>query len=131
MQFHETVMGTMFYNKQLPELINGVKRLADALECNNKQISADNTKNIPALTVQEYNRDFIPKYEGAYCFICNIPHAIEKSPVPDETEKQFRCTGWNEQTKKILLDALEFYKEYMVCNLKTTSMSCEEDKNGK
>lgn len=32
MQFHETPMGNLYYNKQLPNLINQVTRLADAME---------------------------------------------------------------------------------------------------
>ena len=31
-QFHETQMGARFFNRQLPDLINAVNRLADAME---------------------------------------------------------------------------------------------------
>ena len=38
-QFHESEYGKTFFQHQLPELIKSLKRIADTLEENNRQIS--------------------------------------------------------------------------------------------
>ena len=35
--FHETIYGKRFFDKQLPELINTLKRIANALEKQNQE----------------------------------------------------------------------------------------------
>lgn len=69
------------------------------------------------MTVKEYNSEFLPKIEGAQCFIKNIPHAIAKSADPLDTEMQFKCIGWNYNSVEIIEKSLEFYREHVCKNL--------------
>lgn len=69
------------------------------------------------MTVQEYNENFIPTYEGACCFIKNIDHAVAKCPDSDEVAMQLRCTGWNIGTENFITKALTVYKDLVLTNL--------------
>lgn len=39
--FHETIYGKRFFDKQLPDLIKQLKRIADALEETNKPVDVE------------------------------------------------------------------------------------------
>lgn len=41
-QFHETVAGQRFLNKQIPKLINELGRIADAMEKHNQLMEKEN-----------------------------------------------------------------------------------------
>ena len=61
------------------------------------------------ISVQEYNNKIYPQLNNASSFISCIDHAIQKSE--GDAEKQFRCIGWDQETKELILKALEDYKE--------------------
>ena len=42
-QLHETITGRRFFEKQLPDLINGINRIADCLEEKNKEYKKEYT----------------------------------------------------------------------------------------
>ena len=50
------------------------------------------------MTAQEYNHVFLPRIDRAEEF------------VKDEVRKQFRIRSWSEETRQVILAALEYYK---------------------
>ena len=61
------------------------------------------------ISVQEYNTEIYPQINNASSFISCIDHAIQKSD--GDAANQFKCIGWNAETKELILKALEDYKE--------------------
>lgn len=61
------------------------------------------------ISVQEYNTEIYPKINNAQSFISCIDHAIQKSD--GDAENQFKCIGWNQETKELILKALGEYQE--------------------
>ena len=61
------------------------------------------------ISVQEYNNEIYPQLNNASSFISCIDHAIQKSE--GDAENQFKCIGWNEATKQLILKALSEYQE--------------------
>lgn len=61
------------------------------------------------MTVNKYNNDFYPKYQKAMSFVSCIDNAIRKSG--EEAERQLSIVGWDEETKKFILEALELYNK--------------------
>ena len=60
------------------------------------------------MTVKEYN-DWISKYNGAFCFVHAIDHAMYKAG--NEARHQMECIGWSDEMKNTLLEALEALKD--------------------
>ena len=70
------------------------------------------------MTIKEYNKQFFPKVNKAFCFISNLEHAAQKTDNYEETMKQLSCIGWDEECKETIITALEFYKNSIVEKLK-------------
>lgn len=73
------------------------------------------------ISVQKYNDEVYPEIQKALSFISCIDNAIRKSE--GDAEKQFRCIGWNDETKKLILDAIDQYNESIktkVCQTKNS-----------
>lgn len=68
------------------------------------------------MTVQEYNKEFLPKIDHANGFICNLEHAMQKTSDYDECMKQLQCIGWDEELKETIKTALEYYRKSMLDN---------------
>lgn len=70
--------------------------------------------NASCMTVREYNKEFLPKITGANCFISlfeNIVSHIDKEKADhEEIWRIFKIYGWSEETKQIILTALEYYR---------------------
>ena len=61
------------------------------------------------MTVNKYNNDFYPKYQKAVSFVSCIDNAIRKSG--EEAKRQMSIIGWDEETKNLILEALELYNK--------------------
>ena len=63
------------------------------------------------MTAQEYNHVFLPRIDRAEEFVeSSIEHMSETRVDKDEVRKQFRIRGWSEETRQVILAALEYYK---------------------
>ena len=62
------------------------------------------------MTAKEFN-DWYSKHRGAYCFIHNIDHALDKAG--DEAKRQMKCIGWSEHMKNTLDEAWKALEEKM------------------
>ena len=66
------------------------------------------------MTAQEYNHVFLPQINRAEEFVelfeNSIEHMSETRVDKDEVSKQFRIRGWSEETRQVILAALEYYK---------------------
>ena len=71
------------------------------------------------MTVKEYNKGFYPKINNAKYFINFLDKVLSNILQEDLSEKQnleqyfydlFKIYGWNENTKNIIVDALEFFR---------------------
>ena len=66
------------------------------------------------MTAQEYNHVFLPQINRAEEFVelfeSSIEHMSETRVEKDEVRKQFRIRGWSEETRQVILAALEYYK---------------------
>ena len=82
--------------------------------------NCDECNKLNVQTVKDYNQVFHPLYEAASCFIRNIPHAIEKSPEPDEVARQMSCIGYNEKLVSFIDAALDSFREQMLSKLKNS-----------
>lgn len=68
--FHKTIMGQVFYSKQVPELIKELRRIADALEKGNslytnsiklekKQFLKEKNKNSEKINFSQLKQDVV------------------------------------------------------------------------
>lgn len=68
------------------------------------------------MTVEEYNREFLPKIQRAKEFITlfesSIQHMDDKTVDKDEVLKQFKVRGWSEETRETILTALSYYNQH-------------------
>ena len=73
------------------------------------------------MTVQEYNKEFLPQVNNAKTLVNALDHIIEKVFIEDITEKEdlkkfllevLQIYGWSEETKELILNALECYKKH-------------------
>lgn len=68
------------------------------------------------MTVKEYNQEFLPKIERAEEFInlfeSAIRHMDEKIVNKNEVKRHFKLRGYSEETKEMILIALNYYKEH-------------------
>ena len=66
------------------------------------------------MTAKEYNHDFLPRINRAEEFVelfeSSIEHMSETRVDKDEVRKQFQIRGWSEETRQVILAALEYYK---------------------
>ena len=58
------------------------------------------------MTVKEFNTQVCPKLSKASSFLRCLDHALEKGGS-EEAVRQVRIAGWDEETRDILLDALD------------------------
>lgn len=70
------------------------------------------------MTVEEFNKDIIPKIRHARTFLNSIGNAVYKSGP--EAMKQFTCIGWNKETTNTILVALDKLEEEARNNIDTT-----------
>lgn len=67
------------------------------------------------MTVKEYNQEFLPKIQKAKEFITLFENAIEhmdeKIVDKKEVRKQFKIRCWSEETKQMILTALNYYNK--------------------
>lgn len=68
------------------------------------------------MTIQQYNREFFPKYSSAHCLIHQLDTILDY--LGDDARSQFSSLGWNEEMKRFLLDALESHREYAHVDIK-------------
>ena len=73
------------------------------------------------MTVKEYNKEFLPQVNGAKTFVNALDHIIEKVFAEDITDKEelkkflldvLHTYSWSEETKQLILNALECYRKY-------------------
>lgn len=69
------------------------------------------------MTVKEYNEEFLPKIDAAECVVENLELAINHVEISDEAKaevlRHLRIHAcWSEESKQLILDALEYYKEH-------------------
>lgn len=69
------------------------------------------------MTAQEYNHVFLPQINRAEEFVELFESSIEHmsdtrvdKDGKDEVRKQFQIRGWSEETRQVILTALEYYK---------------------
>ena len=62
------------------------------------------------MTAQEYNHVFLPRINRAEEFVELFESSIEPRVDKDEVRKQFQIRGWSEETRQVILTALEYYK---------------------
>ena len=66
------------------------------------------------MTAQEYNHDLLPRINRAEEFVelfqSSIEHMSDTRVDKDEVRKQFQIRGWSEETRQVILTALEYYK---------------------
>ena len=58
------------------------------------------------MTVKEFNTQVYPKLSKASSFLHSLDHALEKSES-EEAVRQVRIAGWDEETRDILLEAID------------------------
>jgi hypothetical protein len=62
------------------------------------------------MTVREYNKEFYPKYNKAVSFISCLTHTVVNK-CDDNTLRQLKIIGWDEETEKTIQDALYLFNE--------------------
>lgn len=66
------------------------------------------------MTAQEYNHVFLPQINRAEEFVelfeSSIEHMSDTRVDKDDVRKQFQIRGWSEETRQVILTALEYYK---------------------
>ena len=73
-------------------------------------------KQYECQTVKEYNQQFHPLYNKASSFASNVDHALQKSD--ENARMQMRVIGWGEDTKHIILAALDLLREKVLKSLR-------------
>lgn len=67
------------------------------------------------MTVREYNDNFLPRIERAKEFITlfesSINHMDDRLVDKNEVRKQFKIRYWSDETKQIILTALNYYQK--------------------
>lgn len=68
------------------------------------------------MTVEEYNHDFLPRIQRAKEFVLlfesSINHMDSSRVDKDEVRRQFKIRCWSEETKQMILIALDYYKKH-------------------
>lgn len=62
------------------------------------------------MTVEEYNKVFLPKIDHASGFVHSLEHAMQKTNDYDEAMRQLNCIGWSDELQETMKTALEFYE---------------------
>ena len=68
------------------------------------------------MTVEEYNHSFLPRIQRAKEFVSlfesSINHMDGLRVDKGEVRRQFGIRCWSEETKQIILTALDYYKRH-------------------
>ena len=64
------------------------------------------------MTVQEYNKEFLPKIDKASCVIANMENDLRKTDDYEGAMRELTVLGWSEETKKLILTALDYYRQH-------------------
>lgn len=73
------------------------------------------------MTVKEYNKEFLPQVNSAKTFVSALDHIIEKVFAEDIADKEelknfllkvLHTYSWSEETKQLILNALECYRKH-------------------
>lgn len=68
------------------------------------------------MTVKEYNHEFLPRIQRAKEFVSlfesGIDHMDASRVDKDEVRRQFKIRCWSEETKQMILTALDYYKKH-------------------
>lgn len=67
------------------------------------------------MTVNEYNKDFLPKINAAKLALTFIEQGLEKvkgisQDAYEQCRSELKYLGWDEEVKRIALEALDYYK---------------------
>lgn len=73
------------------------------------------------MDVQTYNKVFLPQWTTASLFIRNLQLTLE-GKCDKESLRQLQIIGWNEETKKLISDALNLYKENVLNELNNNNL---------
>lgn len=73
------------------------------------------------MDVQTYNKVFLPQWTMASLFIRNLQLTLE-GKCDKESLRQLQIIGWNEETKKLISDALNLYKENVLNELNNNNL---------
>jgi len=72
------------------------------------------------MTVKEYNEEFLPKIDTAFCFVSNLDNSMYKTDDRENVINQLTCIGWSEECKETVQLALEFYRNSVLNEIKST-----------
>lgn len=67
------------------------------------------------VTPKKYNNCFYPSYSKARSFVQCINNSLEKCNA--DAKRQMEIIGWDDETKRMLLDALECYDRKVRSNI--------------
>lgn len=87
------------------------------------------------MTVEEYNHDFLPRIQRAKEFVSlfesSINHMDNSRVDKNEVRRQFKIRCWSEETKQMILTALDYYKRHEgLEKLNYECPYCESGTNG-
>lgn len=79
------------------------------------------------MTAQEYNHVFLPQINRAEEFVelfeSSIEHMSDTRVDKDEVRKQFQIRGWSEETRQVILTALELPRHQLVRSWSGSSLT--------
>lgn len=107
-----------------PTLKQAIKDIEKHTEINNNHLKEE--KKVlkefrpDRMDVQTYNKVFLPQWTTASLFIRNLQPTLE-GKCDKESLRQLQIIGWNEETKKLISDALNLYKEKVLNELSSIS----------
>lgn len=114
-----------------PTLKQAIKDIEKHTEINNNYLKEEKKvlkEFIPdRMDVQTYNKVFLPQWTMASLFIRNLQLTLE-GKCDKESLRQLQIIGWNEETKKFILDVLNLYKENVLNELRDISNKPEKKK---
>ena len=66
---------------------------------------------------REYNTKYHPLIKNTYILMGDpFEHALQKATSYDEAVSNLKILGWNEEWKKFIIEAVEYYSEYLKQN---------------
>lgn len=107
-----------------PTLKQAIKDIEKHTEINNNYLKEE--KKVlkefrpDRMDVQTYNKVFLPQWTNASLFIRNLQPTLE-GKCDKESLRQLQIIGWNEETKKLISDVLNLYKEKVLNELSSIS----------
>lgn len=85
------------------------------------------------MTVEEYNRDFLPRIRRAKEFVSlfesSINHMDSSRVDKDEVRRQFKVRCWSDETKQMILTALDYHKRHEGLERLKKCPYCESETN--